>query len=269
MPGDYEPLITKLKEKLGMGRTQKPFAMNNKRGLDSALVDHTEELHLTPVAAAMVSFEEGSPMAPTNPAYYQIGPLFSDLTADPTNNTYRTQFVNNLFISLCVLDSAYDATEGVKKQFEGDQKTPDEVMKKQAKKAGYLASDGNGDVAAYKNALMTETVDKVAGRATVLGSVLMSSFRGLLYYFRDVIFQLITDYLTADSAITRRGRKLSNFEVLFKDALQRDEITGTAGNSYLVSLIQAETGQREDLAGVAYDGTEFGSAFAGDLDDLR
>jgi len=279
MPFEYNPLIQEVKEKLGMYRYIRPVLMENRRSNDpySPLRDHERDINMTKVAAdsaiILGSDEDPSPYRPSDPAYYDLTPLHNDVRTDSSavpGGTFPSvgegKFLNNFYTSLLVLDGAYDAVAAVEAQFV-DGETP--MLKKAAKKKGYVDIFGKGDVNAYKNALIQKSIDSVAGRSTVLGSVIISAFKGLLYFFRPVIHQIISDYLKGESTVRRRGRQLTNFEILFKDALQRDESTGTTGNSYLVSLIQAETGQREDLAGVAYDSTEFGTAFTGDLDDLR
>lgn len=271
MPHKYKPQILELKEKLGISRYTKPQRMNTKRSSSelSPLRNEDTELNMTKAAAmACVITPAGvppDPNAPAEPAYYDLTPLYSPFTDDETDA--KSTFITRFFDCLLVIDGAYDVAAGIEKQFEAededDRKAIEKRMMKAAIKHGYTSVD------AYKSGLISDSIDKVAGRSTLLGSVIISAFKGLLYLFRVDINMIIADYLKGESSVTRRGRKLTNFEVLFKDALTRDEATGTTGNSYLVSLIQVEIGQADGLTGTSYADGEFGERFSGDMDDVR
>ena len=190
----------------------------------------------------------------SHPAYIDLDALHADGT-DPAGSAIT---IENIYKALLVMDGVPDALEAIDSDQLGAPKS-DAKLKKEARNHGYE------DVNTYKNALKTKAISKILKRTTVVGSILISMFKSLLYYFRDDINEIIRDYLRGDSDIERRGRKLTNFEVLFKEDIARTETTGTRERSYLAALIAFETDPRLD--GIS-EGDSTGAAPGGDGDAL-
>ena len=162
-------------------------------------------------------------------------------------------FLNALYKGLMTLDGVYDAGEALVLQTQGNPdgggKPNEKALKNAAKKHGFTGLTAIED---YNAAVISESFRKLLDRTSAYGSLMMSAFKGMLYYFRPEINEMFNDSLTGETGVdTGRGRYMTRLESLMTNALTRREFAEghDAGmfTSYMSEII------RKSVMGSGYD----------------
>jgi|TARA_A200000159_G_scaffold152821_1_gene164164 hypothetical protein len=178
-----------------------------------------------------------------SPEFYHINNLSTnDIGAQ--GSATGNQFVTDVYTCLRIFEGADETEKQVLKSFtdaDGEQLVT-KGLKKAAKKHGFVTLTGEADIAAYKSALVQDTLQRSYDRVSLFGSFLLNTIRGAAFkYYKNELNHAIKEYLTGDSDVTlSRGRTLSNLEALLVDVIE--DIEGGSEEGDLINALRDQLG---------------------------